>query len=686
MRQLAKNSVLLCGAGVSQGSGLPDGQALARVAFDLVWAGSNAYPPAAASAVHDALRWPNDGEPQLRLELVLDLMSRHVPAEVMAGVYSLVLGAEPCLAHYVVVAAGFPVVTTNQDELIERAAVLLCTDVDVLHLHGLGSKPESIITMLSQYAKGLPIRTAEEMRHRIGGSHLVVLGYSGRDLDVMPYLYGAARMTWLHYQPGGGAPPATEVRALQAALGNRMRVIACPDPTQWLFDRLPSAARLAVIGVPETSGTTTNISRPAGLTGKPLAAFRGLKLIERRLAVARVLLHIGQPEMVRAGLLRVARSHPHDPRTHLMIADALVMLQERSAALRRYAQAAAMTTDPRIRSSALLGSAHTRANGADYHAAVRDLGEARRFAREIPDAPSRHNREAWITALQARIYAMTDDEDSAMRLYHQVATLAGRTRDIDLRVNSLIFGSDLLHNRGRYHEALARLTLVFEDNELYGRPYTRVWGHFYRGEVLCAMGRVSEGLADLESCRDNARLNMNRQAEAWASLALASYLRCQDLDAAQRAITACEAAMTAYGRDMLLCDVRLAWERAELSRAYGQDEQALHQIAVLRQRLNASSFPVKLPYMIPHMLAVEGEIARHRGDITARAILAEARHLYAQAKWDHYVARMDVSLWLMTGRSDPPAALLRRCISRSYAAEIGYLTAPHSGYIPLHGL
>jgi len=57
----------------------------------------------------------------------------------------------------------------------------------------------------------------------------MVMGYSGRDLDVMPHLYGAARVTWLHFQPGGGPPPAAEVRALQGALGRRMRVISHSD-------------------------------------------------------------------------------------------------------------------------------------------------------------------------------------------------------------------------------------------------------------------------------------------------------------------------------------------------------------------------------------------------------------------------------------------------------------------------
>jgi hypothetical protein len=49
--------------------------------------------------------------------------------------------------------------------------------------------------MLGQYVDGLPARSVRGMRQRIAGCHLVVLGYSGRDLDVMPHLYGAMRMT-----------------------------------------------------------------------------------------------------------------------------------------------------------------------------------------------------------------------------------------------------------------------------------------------------------------------------------------------------------------------------------------------------------------------------------------------------------------------------------------------------------
>src|SRR5450755_2193268 len=216
MAQLPRNTIFLCGAGVSQGSGLPDGQALAQLAFDRVWAGANVYPPQAADAVHDALRWPAGGEPQLRLELILDLMAEEIPAEVLAGIYSALLGANPCLAHYVLAAAGIPIATTNQDELIEDAAIKLGVAADVLHLHGLASRSQSIVTMLSQYVDGLQAPIAQTLRDRLAGRHLVVLGYSGRDLDIMPHLYMAPRVTWLHFQPSGGAPPATEVRALHA--------------------------------------------------------------------------------------------------------------------------------------------------------------------------------------------------------------------------------------------------------------------------------------------------------------------------------------------------------------------------------------------------------------------------------------------------------------------------------------
>jgi tetratricopeptide (TPR) repeat protein len=683
MVHLPTNTAFLCGAGASQGSGLPDGQALAVLAFDHVWAGANVYPAAALDAVHDALRWPPAGEPRLRLELILDLMAKEIKADVLAGIYSVLLGASPCLAHYTLAAAGMPIVTTNQDELIEDAAIKLGVTADVMHLHGLASRPQSIVTMLSQYVDGLSPPIAQQLRDRLTCCHLVVLGYSGRDLDIMPHLYRAPRVTWLHFQPaGGGPPPAMEVRALHAFLGRRMRIVAHPAPVLWLLNRLPVAAKNATLSAAPAGPV---VAASPSLSGEALRAFAKLPLVQRRLAIARVLLHVDQADIAYQGLMRAARSHPRDAGLQLRIADALVLLQRRPQALRRYARASVLSSQPAVRASALLDSAHTRANSSQYASALQELSEADTAARAVKDSRERTELRGRIAAMQARIYGISDDEDRAIRLYGRAEAAAAKCGNLDLRVTSLIFGSDMLRSRGRYREALANLARVFDDNELYGRPYTRVWGRFYRGMTLCAMGQLGDGLQDLEECRTAATASGNQQANAWAALALASYLRCFNLDAAQRAIDDCAAAIRAYRGTMLMCDVRLAWERAELARARDDNHEALQRVKALRKRLQHPSL-VKMPYMTPHMLAVEGEIARGRGDPAARSILRDARGLFAAGRWNHCVARIDVSLWLMSGRDHPPAALLRKCRDAGYDTEVQRLTIPGPVYYPLHTL
>jgi hypothetical protein len=47
---------------------------------------------------------------------------------------------------------------------------------------------------------------------------------------------------------------------------------------------------------------------------------------------------------------------------------------------------------------------------------------------------------------------------------------------------------------------------------------------------------------------------------------------------------------------------------------------------------------------------------------------------------------MDVSLWLLSRRTVPPAALLTRCRKAGYDAEVRRLTNPASNYYTLHSL
>ena len=129
---------------------------------------------------------------------------------------------------------------------------------------------------------------------------------------------------------------------------------------------------------------------------------------------------------------------------------------------------------------------------------------------------------AAIAEREARIYAMTDKEDQAIRLYSKTAKLARKNGNLDMYITDLVFGTDLQRSRGHYRQALANLEMVFDNNELYARPYTRVWARVYRGMARCATGQLSRGLNDLEDCRSAARISGNQQAVAWASLALAS--------------------------------------------------------------------------------------------------------------------------------------------------------------------
>jgi tetratricopeptide (TPR) repeat protein len=671
---------VLCGAGVSVRSGLPDGQRLAATAFEQVAHGAGVFSSTATDAVLDERRKDLSDGP-LRLELVLDLMAREVPAVTLAGVYTMTLGATPNRAHHILAQLDCPVITTNQDTLIEEAGVAAGRRADVSHLHGKASDLASVVTMLSQYVDDLPAATAAEFRSHLVARHLVVLGYSGRDRDIMPYLHHADRITWLQFDPPTGALPLSpEAEALQAHLGSRMTVVNHPDPQEWLYERLSPTRRRAV----DAASHSAVPSYTASLTDEAVRAYRKIPLLDRRLAVARVLVHCNQTRDAYDGLLRCARSWPREPRVQLRIAAAAEVLQRRSDALRRFARVTASATDPGQRASAWLGRANVNANNSEHAAALAELVEATKAAKAVPEVRLRRRMLVRIANLRARIHAMTDGKEEAIRDYRRALELAERNHDLDGLVNSLIFGSDPLHSRGRYPEALRRLDRALEDNELYSRPHARLWGNYYRGLVLCSMREVTSGLSELQTCHTAARATGNVQAVAWATLTLGSYVRASDPVGARRLLDECRAAVGSYPAPMTVCEVRLEWEHAELARRNGELDDALERVDRLAARVAGPAFPLRLPYMSPHLLAIRAEIARERHD-DAPALLREARNLYAAGKWRHSVARMEVAAWLSRGGGRPPRDLLDRCRRYGYRAEVDRLEgATTSEYYPLH--
>jgi hypothetical protein len=82
-------------------------------------------------------------------------------------------------------------VTANQDELLEASSSAAAPGRarQVLHLHGTASRPDTIMTTIGQYRAGLPRGVQQRFTATIDGKHVIVAGYSGRDLDIMPTLY-----------------------------------------------------------------------------------------------------------------------------------------------------------------------------------------------------------------------------------------------------------------------------------------------------------------------------------------------------------------------------------------------------------------------------------------------------------------------------------------------------------------
>lgn len=130
--------------------------------------------------------------PELALQRVYDVIHESM----LPGFLPLDNGL-PNLMHCVLAAAGragAPIVTTNFDELIED-----CGAAHVLHVHGRLSDPEEMVVRVNQVGLGLTPQIQRALTSAVRERHLFILGYSGRDRDVVRAL-GKARprsISWL---------------------------------------------------------------------------------------------------------------------------------------------------------------------------------------------------------------------------------------------------------------------------------------------------------------------------------------------------------------------------------------------------------------------------------------------------------------------------------------------------------
>lgn len=209
-------NVVLSGAGISGGE-----PARLPWPWDLMqalWGALRANEPllitdTLTSAVFDRI---GERDYNVRMEQFLESLSGGdgIPTLVLAEVYKLVASNTPNNSHRRLVSLNAKQFTVNMDTLLEAAGA-----TRVEHLHGTWDNPSTIKTTVEHYAHGLTPVLERRFARAIRGQHLLVVGYSGQDIDVMPIIerHPPAKITWV-------SPSADDLGLEASALReNRLR-------------------------------------------------------------------------------------------------------------------------------------------------------------------------------------------------------------------------------------------------------------------------------------------------------------------------------------------------------------------------------------------------------------------------------------------------------------------------------
>lgn len=163
---------------------------------------------------------------QLRLEKIMQTWADTTQTRTLFKAYEL-LGPLPPNEDHARLAllareSGAALLTLNIDTCVEHAAELLDVGLPaVIHLHGVWNDPASIMTTIADYDDGLPPELRAIAAASFADKTVLVIGYSGRDTDVLPLLleHPPADLHWVHYDPA--TDPSDEARALFAEARRR---------------------------------------------------------------------------------------------------------------------------------------------------------------------------------------------------------------------------------------------------------------------------------------------------------------------------------------------------------------------------------------------------------------------------------------------------------------------------------
>lgn len=679
MKLLPSNTTILIGAGLSLDSGLPDGAALVEQAFDLV---ANSAPILLNdSELLELRRAIGD----LRLEILLERLVTEIPKDFLFRMFDSLRNARPNFNHLAVIALKpRSIVTTNQDLLLESAAEFLGLRCSVIHLHGRCDNKQSIITTISQYLVGLRSSVAAQFRESLDGKDVVVLGYSGRDRDVMPLL-GEGTMksiTWLHH-PGSKRSP--ELHRLKERLRGRITIIV-KDANQWLKEQLHKALCSEL----ESSESNLYVSPIGGRKISHRKVAR-LTLIEANFAIGKTLEHVGQYNVAFKFYLRllkhmrkVAASPELNTRVHLAIGRVQAFQYHFDRAYKRFSSIARNDEIPIVqRCQALADCVFVLRNSSNYRDAQHTLDELEEILSTVPPTITFLKFKGEAASNRAGILRINGKAWESIKLYQKADKYFRHAHDVEGWIEASTWLADNFLTLGRFRDAGVYIKRAIEDSDAYGRYFSKAWSLFLRGELLGLRGNVTSGVKIIEQAYKFFREINNPQGQVYSLLYISDLVREKSLAEAEHALKHADKLLQVH--KFAHAKGRFLLEKAELARAYGRSVDMRNYLTSLERHLkNKRPFSTPPYLLLAHSKLVAAEHAREINDPNAIALLQKVRDLYSNLEANYYVARIDVARWLISRTHPDRSELLAICKREDYGHEIKRLQNFTTGHYPLH--
>jgi tetratricopeptide (TPR) repeat protein len=561
--------------------------------------------------------------------------------------------------------------TTNQDLLFERAASQLGMKREVSHLHGRCDESHTIVTLVRDYVRGLPASDASLLRGAVNDRTVIVLGYSGRDRDIMPTLVrGHARnIVWVLHPD---SKPSPELLAAQKALGPNLQVVAI-SADAWLSAVSPDDRPMSW---PDESAERQEVRDELA------HQFSALDDASAILGLGRVAEQVGSQARADQMYLRVLRRRlPPVETIRLLIARARVQPQGSRGlrkAVRLYEKALSMSdrnTESGIR--ILLAMAGAFRAGSKARRALMVLNSIETSMR---NHPSLLRHEGDVAYLRAGIVRNTGGDAKSLPMYRRAARAYRRQGSMEMWVDARVWYSNALRAIGQTRTALRQVAPAVDDSYAYSRALNAPWAQMELGAAVGLVGDNVRAMDELRTARDRFATAGNRDGEGWSEIYMADLLRSgSDLAASVDALNRAKAAFRSVQPGHAIAWICL--EHLELIRS-GVIEEPFGA-AASRAELAIEKIAPHPFYLFAHLLLIKGEWNRDRKSESAKPLLRRALVLYRQLGYERHVARTSMALSLATGR--PVSASERQSWRRrGYLRESGKPNHAGASYFPVH--